>query len=103
MDQIRATNELQHDLGEQLRLLRLRRGLDQRQVAHEAGIALNAVKRLESGQGATLTSLIKVLRVLGREDWLATLAPAVSISPLDMINARPVRRRAFASRKRRDV
>jgi transcriptional regulator with XRE-family HTH domain len=84
----RATDELLADLGAQLRDLRARRRLDQRQLAHEAGVALNAVKRLESGRGATLTSLIKVLRVLGREDWLAALAPSVSISPLEMVRER---------------
>jgi len=100
MDQIRATEELQSDLGEQLRLLRLRQGFDQRGLAREAGVALNAVKALESGRGATVTSLIKVLRTLGRADWLATLSPAVSISQLDLVKSRPARRRAFVKRRR---
>lgn len=94
MDQIKATSaELQAALGEQLRLLRLQRHLDQRELARQAGIALNAVKRLESGRGTTLTSLIKVLQTLGRDDWLATLSPPVSISPLQMLKQRPGRRR----------
>ena len=101
MDLIRATStELQAELGQELRLLRLRRQLDQRQLAREAGVALNAVKRLESGRGATVMSFIKVLRALGRADWLATLSPAVSISPLEMTKARPARQRAFTKRRR---
>jgi hypothetical protein len=38
-------------------------------------VALNAVKHLESGHGATVGSLIRVLRVLGRTDWIDALAP----------------------------
>ena len=67
--------------------LRLRQELGQAQLAERAGVALNAVKHLESGNGATLTSFIKVLRTLGRADWFATLAPSVSVSPLQMLKA----------------
>jgi transcriptional regulator with XRE-family HTH domain len=85
--------EWKTQLGEQLRGLRLRQNIDQRQLAQRAGVALNAVKNLEAGKGATLTSLIKVLRSLDRADWLDALAPAVSISPLQALKARPTRRR----------
>ena len=86
------------ELGAHLRSLRLRQNLDQRELAARAGVALNAVKRLESGQGATVKSLIKVLRTLGRADWIQALAPAVSISPLQLAESKHVRQRA--SRKR---
>lgn len=109
MDQIRSidagrsTDEFLADIGRQLRLLRLRKNLDQRQLAREAGVALNAVKRLESGRGATLKSLIKVLRPLGRADWLGVLSPAVSVSPLQLVNAKRARQRSFAKKKTRRV
>ncbi len=86
-------------LGRQVRALRLRQDLNQQQVAERAGIALNAVKNLESGRGATLHSLTQTLRVLGRVDWLDTLAPAVSISPVQMLRTKAPRQRA--SRRRR--
>ena len=86
------------DLGDQLRLLRLRQNLDQQTLSARAGVALNAVKNLESGKGGTVRSLIRVIRVLGREDWLRALSPQVSISPLRALEQRPVRRRA--SRKK---
>ncbi|NTU60295.1 MAG: helix-turn-helix domain-containing protein, partial [Deltaproteobacteria bacterium] len=81
-----------------LRELRLRQNLDQRRLAEQAGAALNAVKNLEAGKGATVLSLAKVLRALGRSEWLDALAPAVSVSPLQMLKPRPVRRRASRSR-----
>ncbi|HBA86088.1 MAG TPA: XRE family transcriptional regulator [Verrucomicrobia bacterium] len=89
-----TTKEQETELGRQLRDLRLRRNIDQRQLAEQAAVALNAVKNLESGKGATVSSLIKVLRALGQEKWLGTLAPPVSISPLQMLKSKPVRQRA---------
>ncbi len=88
------TDEWEVELGQQLRSLRLRLNVDQRTLADRAGVALNVVKRLEAGKGATLTSLIKVLRALGRAGWLSSLAPAVSISPMQMLTAKPTRKRA---------
>ena len=85
--------EWEVELGKQLRALRLRQNIDQRKLAERAGAALNAVKNLEAGKGASLTSLVKVLRTLGRADWLSTLAPAVSISPLQMLKAKHARQR----------
>lgn len=92
--------QLTVELGEQLRALMLRQNVDQQQLAARAGIALNAVKNLESGKGATVRSLLKVLRALGREDWLRALSPQVSISPLQALKRKSPRRRASGKRKR---
>jgi transcriptional regulator with XRE-family HTH domain len=95
---VRTSSEWEAELGHQIRALRLRQNLDQQRLADRAGIALNAVKHLESGKGATLRSLIQTLRVLNRVDWLRALAPAVSISPVQMLKAKAPRQRA--SRKK---
>lgn len=95
-----STDEWEAELGRQVRALRLRHNLDQRALAERAGVGLTALKNLESGKGATIKTLIKVLRALDRAGWLETLAPAVSISPLQMLKARPVRQRASRPRKR---
>ena len=87
------------ELGHQLRDLRLRQDLDQQALAARAGVALNALKGLESGRGGTVRSLLKVLRALGREDWLQALSPPVSISPLQLLERKRARQRA--SRKTR--
>ena len=91
---MQASDEWEVELGQQIRALRLRQNLDQQQLAERAGIALNAVKNLEGGKGATLRSLIQALRVLNRVDWLRALAPAVSISPVQMLKAKVPRQRA---------
>jgi hypothetical protein len=43
-----------------------------------------------------------MLRALDRATWLATLAPPVSISPLQMLKAKPVRQRASQPRRPED-
>jgi transcriptional regulator with XRE-family HTH domain len=87
-------SELEENLGQQLLDLRLRQNINQRELAKRAGVALNAVKNLEKGKGATVSSLIKVLRTLGRAEWLTSLAPVVSISPMQMLKNKHVRQRA---------
>ena len=95
-----TADEWEAELGQHLRALRLRQNIDQRQLADRADVALNVVKKLEGGKGSTLTSLIKVLRVLGREDWLSSLAPKISISPLQMVkDKKPLRLRASPSKE----
>ena len=91
-------SELEQELGQHLLNLRLRQNINQRELAARAGIALNAVKNLEKGKGATVSSLLNVLRTLGRVEWLSSLAPAVSISPMQMLKAKPVRMRASKAR-----
>jgi transcriptional regulator with XRE-family HTH domain len=93
-----TAKEIEVAFGQQLRNLRLRRNIDQRQLAEQAGVALNAVKNLENGRGANLTSLVKVLRVLERISWLGTLAPPVTISPMQMLKAKQPRQRASKSK-----
>jgi transcriptional regulator with XRE-family HTH domain len=90
--------EWEAELGKQIRTLRLRLDLDQKQLAKQAGIALNAVKNLETGKGATLRSLIQVLRILNRAEWLGTLAPTVSISPVQMLKTKTPRQRVSPRR-----
>ena len=99
MQSSKTPEEMEVEFGQQLRDLRLRRNIDQRQLAGQAGVALNAVKNLENGRGSTLSSLVKVLRSLGRADWLETLAPTVGISPMQMLKARQPRQRASKSKE----
>ena len=99
MQSSKTPEEMEIEFGQQLRDLRLRRNIDQRQLAEQAGVALNAVKNLENGRGATLTSLVKVLRSLGRADWLETLAPTVDISPMQMLKTKQPRQRASKSKE----
>ncbi len=97
---MQVSRDWEAELGRQIRALRLRQDLTQQELADRAGIALNAVKNLESGRGATLRSLIQTLRALDRVDWLRALAPPVSISPLQLLEAKGPRQRASRKSKK---
>lgn len=96
----RTADEWQAEIGRQIRALRLRQNLDQQELADRAGIALNAVKNLETGKGATVRSFVQALKALNRVEWLQGLAPVVSISPVQMLKAKATGPRRRASPKR---
>ena len=94
MTSSQTSAELEAALGERLRALRLDRNLTQKTLAERAGISLRAIKNLEGGLGSTLKSLVAMLRALGREDWLQSIAPVASINPLTMTRGAAPRQRA---------
>lgn len=57
-------------LGETIRAVRLGQNRSQSDVAQSAGVALNAVRALESGNGARVATLVGVLRALDCMGWL---------------------------------
>jgi transcriptional regulator with XRE-family HTH domain len=100
------SDELEKVIGGHIRSLRIGLGLTQVEVAERANISLGAVKHLESGAGATVSTLVKVLRALGHDDWLDTLEPgAGAFNPLDLLSAREREGRAARPRRapRREV
>ncbi|MFY9262115.1 MAG: helix-turn-helix transcriptional regulator [Actinomycetaceae bacterium] len=68
--------------GAQIRRARLLEDITQEELARRANITNRTLSKLENGQGTTLGTIIKVLRALGREDWLGTLEPEPTVSPL---------------------
>ncbi|MFO1195394.1 MAG: helix-turn-helix transcriptional regulator [Burkholderiaceae bacterium] len=93
-DTLSTVDELIVGLGEDLRAQRLQRNLTQQLLAERSGISVRALKNLESGHGATLRTLVSVLRALGRQDWLRSIAPVATINPLTMPDALSQRQRA---------
>jgi transcriptional regulator with XRE-family HTH domain len=94
-----STAEWEATVGEQLRALRIAANLDQAGLADLAGVSLGAVKAAEQGKGSTLRTLVRLTRALGREDWLESLAPQPTISPIDVLRSRrEPRKRVYRSR-----
>lgn len=89
-----TVDEIQLDFGQRVRKLRLNKNLDQLTVAAQAGVSVGALKNLESGKGATLKTLIAVLRVLGHVESLLAIAPTPTLDPLTMTRAAQGRERA---------
>jgi transcriptional regulator with XRE-family HTH domain len=84
-----TTTELEAVLGRNLRQLRIAQGMSQVELAELANVSLGALRHLEIGSTATTSTLVKVLRALGREEWLQTLAPPPSpFNPLDLLETR---------------
>ncbi len=94
MNFISTPQELEIMLGESLKALRLQKNLDRKTLCAQAGISENALRHLEGGQGATIKTLVRIIKALDRESWLAGIAPEVSVNPLHMIRQKPQRQRA---------
>lgn len=97
MNNYPTSQELEVELGEQLRAARLRRNLTQEELASRAGISRSAVRSLERG-GSTVATLVRVLKALGMLAWLKSLQPQVTISPLQMLRSSKPRQRARSAR-----
>ncbi|MGH3409961.1 MAG: helix-turn-helix domain-containing protein [Streptosporangiaceae bacterium] len=97
-------DELEVELGRRLRVLRVGRRLTQEDLADSANVSVGALKHLEQGVGASTATLAKVLRALGREDWVDQLAPhPPTFNPLDLLGRekRSARQHAETSRVRK--
>jgi transcriptional regulator with XRE-family HTH domain len=92
---------MEADLGEKLKALRLGKNLDQKTLAERAGVSVRALRNLEGGKGSTVKTLVSVLRALGRQGWLSTVAPVATINPLTLTRDASPRQRASYSRLRR--
>jgi transcriptional regulator with XRE-family HTH domain len=84
----RNTDEWEAVVGAEIRAVRIAADLDQSELAKRADVSLGAVKNLETGKGSTLKTLIRVVRALGRAEWLESLAPPITVSPLAMLSSR---------------
>lgn len=98
----RTIDEWEVVLGDQVRRVRIARDLDQAGLAELADVSIGAISNLERGKGSSLRTLVSVLRALGRTEWLESLAPAVGVSPMQLLRSKqkaPQPRRR-ASRRR---
>lgn len=95
------------ELGLALRRLRVSRGITRQELAAQANVSAGALRNLETGAGANVTTLVRAVHALGAQDWLTQLEPApAAFSPLAVVEAtlhaqeRPLRPRARGRRPR---
>jgi transcriptional regulator with XRE-family HTH domain len=75
-------------IGEQVRAARIASELNQAGLAAAADVSVGALANLERGSGSSLKTVVAVARALGRTDWLQSLAPPVTVSPLQLLRAK---------------
>lgn len=103
IEAFQTIDELQRDLGERLRRLRLSRNLDQLETAARAQVSEKALRNLEAGQGSNVHTLLSVLKALDALDALNALAPRTAISPLAMLERSKAPQRVRRQRKQRAI
>jgi transcriptional regulator with XRE-family HTH domain len=97
-----TVEEWETAVGRQVRAARVANGLDQAQLASLANVSLATLSNLERGKGSTLKTVVAVARALGRTDWLESLAPEVTVSPMQMLRAKRASQAAVRIRPKRN-
>ena len=91
------------ELGGRFAQRRLELQLTQEMLAEQAGVSKRTVERVEAGATTQISSIIRILRVLGLLDRLETLVPEAGLRPMDLLKLKgKVRKRASGKRKPTD-
>lgn len=77
--------EILLEIGTRLRTYRLRLNLTQADLATRAGVNRTTIRDVEAGKDSQLSTLIKLLRAMGRLEELSVFLPAPSISPIQLL------------------
>ena len=91
--QLKTPQELQADLGEGMRALRIAQKMTQKDLALKAEVSPKAVAQLERAEGSSVETLIRALRALRATDFIGNMAPQPEVSPLALLHSpRPLQR-----------
>ena len=103
LNKITSIDDLQRQLGERLKRLRVLKKLDQQTLADRAGVSTRALSRLETGRGSTLETLLRILYALQETGAIDALAPEPTIDPVAMLRTKRMPTRVRRSTRRRWV
>jgi transcriptional regulator with XRE-family HTH domain len=92
--QFKSPRELQIELGQRIRQLRLSRNIDQRAVAEKAGVTRAALQNLEAGRGSSVQTLLRILKALNFLEGIEMLAPQPTVNPLALLKTKTPPQRA---------
>jgi transcriptional regulator with XRE-family HTH domain len=95
---IKSPSELQRELGETIRALRIGRGLTQAEVAAKAGVALRSLAALERLGKSSLETFVRALNALQASDLIGKMAPQSQVSPLAILHNKGKARRRVRHR-----
>ena len=86
------------ELGARLRRHRLDLDLTQGQLAEEAGVSKRTIERIEAGQSAQVSKLLRILRAMALLENLEVLVPAPTVSPMALLQLAARQRRRASGR-----
>ena len=86
---------MQH-LGRRLRALREAHKLTTIEAGQQTGLSRRTIYRAEQGQNPTLLTLVRLLRLYGRLNALENFLPEPELSPMQLLEAQPRRRKSKA-------
>lgn len=96
-----TTSQIEQELGRRLKRRRLELNLSQETTALQSGLSRRTITAVEHGQGATLATLIGLMRTLGALDQWDQFLPDPGPSPLALAGLRKTPIRRYASKPRR--
>ena len=86
-------------LGQRIAQRRLSRNITQKSLAHEAGVSLRTLRRLEAGQPTSLDTFLRVAITLELTGALLVAVPEYEIRPMELIRLRGKHRQRARTRK----
>lgn len=96
--QFSMAQEILAELGLRIKQERIRQNLMQEELADRAGVSVHTVSNLERGADISLSTLLRVLRVLGFLDNVDLLIPEAGVSLAEIVDRGQMKTRA--SRKK---
>lgn len=89
------------EIGERITRRRLEARLTQADLAREAGVAKRTLERVEAGNTAQLTTIIRIFRALDLLPKLDQMLPQSVPGPIDVMTRKGKLRKRVSSRGRR--
>jgi transcriptional regulator with XRE-family HTH domain len=100
MDWYSMTNKrILIEIGSRIKHHRIKKNLTQLELANKSGLSRPAVSMIERGNGANLSSLIEILRMLDLLQNMEYLFPEDEISPIELIKLKGKERKRASSKK----
>lgn len=88
------------ELGRRLARRRLDLGMTQADVAEKAGLGKRTVERIEAGGDTQMSTVVRLLRVLGLTEGLERLVPEAGPGPMELLKMKGKERKRASSPKR---
>ncbi|OHB25882.1 MAG: transcriptional regulator [Desulfuromonadaceae bacterium GWC2_58_13] len=98
IDPMLTDQAILHEIGQRLNRRRVELNLTQAQLAEQAGIGKRTVERIEAGESTQLSTLVRIVRVLGLINALDAAIPASGPRPLDLLKLKGRERQRASSK-----